>query len=303
MKGNLVDRYATYISEHTIYPIIIINAQSTIIDANKAFYIETGYKIQELEKIKLQDIFQNKHSSTPLSLSAIFKLNTKQILLSDTNGNQLPFWLNTIPLPQNNSALVLCSAKEALLLKNTLKNTHKEMISSLEQHQNNLKQISAVISAHGQEHGKIFHQILKLGCELLDLETGIISKVHNNNYTLLYLNSPLDILEENSIFELENTYCNAVVEHESCIYYQQVGKIRTMRSHPVYQNLKLESYIGMPLFLDNKLYGTLNFSSQQIKPKAFSWHELELIKLLARITENHLSIEKARNKEKNLKIN
>lgn len=301
MKGNLVKKYAKHISEQTIYPIIIIDAQGTIVDANNAFYIETGYKSHELKAVKLQDIFQKKHSTTPLSLSAIFKPNTKQIVLRDTNGNQLPFWLNTISLPQNNTALVLCSAKEAVLLKNTLKNTHEEMINSLEEHQNNLKKISAIISAQGQKNEKIFHRILKLGCELLNLETGIISKVYNNNYTLLYLNSPLDVLEENSIFELENTYCHTVVEHKSCVYYQQVGKIRAMRSHPVYQNLKLESYIGMPLYLDNKLYGTLNFSSQQIKPKAFSWHELELIKLLASITENHLSMEKARNKEKKLK--
>ncbi|NET60981.1 MAG: GAF domain-containing protein [Symploca sp. SIO2E6] len=54
-----------------------------------------------------------------------------------------------------------------------------------------------------------------------------------------------------------------------------------MTGHPVYQNLKLESYIGTPIFVHGKVYGTLNFSSTQVKSSDFEPHEQEIIELMA----------------------
>ena len=54
-----------------------------------------------------------------------------------------------------------------------------------------------------------------------------------------------------------------------------------MREHPAYQICKSESYIGTPIFINNRTYGTLSFSSPEIKKKDFEYQEIEIIELMA----------------------
>lgn len=60
-----------------------------------------------------------------------------------------------------------------------------------------------------------------------------------------------------------------------------VGSLEEMKSHPVYQNMKLESYISAPIFKEGKIFGTLNFSSTKIRHFGFSEQERDLISMMA----------------------
>ena len=52
---------------------------------------------------------------------------------------------------------------------------------------------------------------------------------------------------------------------------------------------KLESYIGAPIIVDGKRYGTLNYSSPEVHEQPFSTNELSLIQLLAQWIGNEMS--------------
>lgn len=128
---------------------------------------------------------------------------------------------------------------------------------------------------------------LKAGCEQFGMKTGIISKVVNNSYIIRAVYSTMgDIFSAGMEFELQNTYCAAVIHQQDFVSYLQVGMIPTMVLHPVYVAVQLESYMGVPLYNNGKVDGTLNFSSFQAREQTFSDEEIALIKSMGQKIES-----------------
>jgi|GEM_PF-860306 len=163
---------------------------------------------------------------------------------------------------------------------------------TLESFSINLKHLHRINTTNYQDFDTLFTDCLKTGCEIFGLSTGIISQVIDResvelqesvkpSYIIRSVQSELEFLVPGLEFELKDTYCAAVVQNKKTITYPHVGKIAAMCGHPVYQNLKLESYIGTPIFVHGQVYGTLNFSSTQVKSSNFEPHEQEIIELMA----------------------
>jgi len=126
--------------------------------------------------------------------------------------------------------------------------------------------------------------ILRIGIKYFNLETGIISRVSNRDYIVLQGVSEIGkIVSPGDVFELSNTYCEAVTRQHKTITYIEVGKIPEMRLHPVYQTLNLESYIGSPIKSDDgSVIGTISFSSHNARAMIFSKDEIEFIEIIAK---------------------
>ena len=122
------------------------------------------------------------------------------------------------------------------------------------------------------------------GCEWFNLETGIISHIDKYDYKILQTYSSLgEIFTPGEQFELQNTYCEAVVSQQKVITYKQVGATPEMRLHPVYVAIQLESYIGAPLIISqDEIIGTINFSSHAIREENFSQSDIDTIELMAK---------------------
>ncbi|AWB66410.1 hypothetical protein C2869_08200 [Saccharobesus litoralis] len=134
--------------------------------------------------------------------------------------------------------------------------------------QSNLQQIVSIISTLRQT---------------LNMETAIVSKIElkAGRYTIQAVESVMNVFKPNDEFALQDTYCAAVMDCEDTITYTNVGKIEKMQLHPVYTLLQLESYIGTPIKKDGQAYGTLNFSSTDIRQQPFSEIELNQVKIAA----------------------
>jgi PAS domain S-box-containing protein len=149
---------------------------------------------------------------------------------------------------------------------------------------NGLKQLHHLNTTHFDCFERLFANYLKTGCELLKFSTGIISRIQDQVYTIEAIQSSqseLEGLKPGLCFELGNTYCAAVVKNRKTIVYHNVGNLPELQSHPAYQALKLQSYIGTPIWANDQLYGTLNFSSLQAREQDFEDYEKEIIELMA----------------------
>ena len=124
---------------------------------------------------------------------------------------------------------------------------------------------------------------LKAGCEYLGMSTGIVSQISHKQYVIQAVYSTLgDVFTPGISFELQNTYCDAVVREHKPVTYIHVGSIPSMLLHPVYTSVQLESYIGVPLEnMDKDIIGTLNFSSHEIRPFNFDNEEIAMIEKMA----------------------
>lgn len=134
-----------------------------------------------------------------------------------------------------------------------------------------------------------------LSCELgrvrndLGMETAIASYIDHNEYTIVDVDSEMEgIFSIGQKFPLQDTYCRAVVEQQEHVNYDHVATIKTMLQHPVYQAVKLESYIASPIKnREEQVVGTLNFTSLYPHAAKFDLTEKELVEQFSRkVSEN-----------------
>lgn len=122
--------------------------------------------------------------------------------------------------------------------------------------------------------------LLAMGLDAFGLEIAILAQIHLDNYTLYAVAAPDDELKKGTVFALGETYCRTVVAASSpvSIHHASASEWKT---HPCYTKFQLESYIGTPVVVDGRVFGTLNFSSARIKAQPFSARDHDFIQLMA----------------------
>ncbi|WP_209326433.1 ATP-binding protein [Pseudoalteromonas sp. PA2MD11] len=130
---------------------------------------------------------------------------------------------------------------------------------------NFLRQFHNIVSDQNTDFSEKITELLKFGLDVFNLDFAIISHVENNVYTVIHVIAPDDAIAVGTQFELSGTYCTHTLTANKAISFHQASK-STIAEHPCYLNFKLESYIGAPIFVGNKVFGTLNFSAPQPSP-------------------------------------
>ena len=130
---------------------------------------------------------------------------------------------------------------------------------------NFLRQFHNIVSDQNTDFSEKITELLKFGLDVFNLDFAIISRVENNVYTVIHVIAPDDAIAVGTQFELSGTYCTHTLTANKAISFHQASK-STIAEHPCYLNFKLESYIGAPIFVGNKVFGTLNFSAPQASP-------------------------------------
>ena len=163
----------------------------------------------------------------------------------------------------------------------------------------NLKSIHRLNTTSYSNFEKLFADYLETGCKILDSSTGIISRVQGQTYTIYAVKSPLKGLVADQQFSLQDTYCAEVIKQQKTVTYYYGGAIAPVKIHPTYGNLKLECYLGTPIWVNGEIYGTLNFSSHQVRTHKFTPQEQEIIELMAQslgkfVTAHQIEIRRKR---------
>lgn len=243
---------------------------------------------EELIGKTLQDVF-------PSEQAALF-LNQIQNTLAAGETQDYEYCL-TIDQRQ-----VWFSAKISPILDNTVVWVARDItdrkigeIQLLEQSQiltkfsNSLKQLHRLNMNHFNNLEELFADYIQTGCSVLNFAAGAIGRIHDEHYTFLAVQSDIASLVPNLTVKLSDAYCGKVAEQRKTVTFHHVGEMEQMRCHPLYQSLKLESYISTPIFVEEKLYGTLCFFSQQPRLDGFENHEKEIIELMAQSIGKYIS--------------
>ncbi|MDX1296337.1 MAG: histidine kinase, partial [Sulfurimonadaceae bacterium] len=123
---------------------------------------------------------------------------------------------------------------------------------------NNLKKVHNLTTRHYDDFEELIAAYLRAGIDIFQMQTGIVSHINEEKqYIIKDVVTPLvEILHKNDVFELDGTYCREVAKSGRTLGFPHVGEMEALNSHPVYQNLKLESYISAPIYVRDTLYGT-----------------------------------------------
>lgn len=156
---------------------------------------------------------------------------------------------------------------------------------------NNMKEVFSLSHTAFTSFSELVKAYIAAGIKIFGLNTGIVSRIHGELYTVVDVVSPLDVIQPGDEYPLEGTYCREVFDSNQVLGFPHVGRLPFMKDHPVYQNLKLEAYLSAPIEVDGKLFGTLNFTSTEPRQEGFSVHEQDLIRLMGQAIGNYLLIQ------------
>ncbi|TKX64545.1 PAS domain-containing protein [Halorubrum sp. GN12_10-3_MGM] len=195
-------------------------------------------------------------------------------------GGQRTFDIRLTPFQRRSTNQVLVVARDV-----TEQSGAKRQ---LERERDALRELQTVMGKNDISATARLRDLLRVGCRTLGLEIGIVSRIRDDDYTVEAVHAPDADLEAGDRFDLETTYCAEVVETDSvCSFADAVSDGK--ETHPAYRDLELESYIGVPLVVDDARYGTVNFSSPTTRVAPFGALERTFVELLAELVSAELS--------------
>lgn len=127
----------------------------------------------------------------------------------------------------------------------------------------------------------LFDDYLQTGCSILNLATGVISKISGDIYEVLAVLSPQAITSGKKVY-CQNNYYGDVVDRKQAIAYAEVKPDAPINQHPIYRDFQLSSFIGTPILVNGTLFDTLSFADTQVRSQEFVPYELEIVELMAR---------------------
>lgn len=137
--------------------------------------------------------------------------------------------------------------------------------------------------------------LLALGRRRFGLEMGALGQVENNLYRVVaaqvHPKSSFQIAKGSS-WDLQQTYCHTTLGAKEPIAFESAGTSYWC-NHPAYISSRIEAYIGIPVVVAGRVYGTLSFFSLQVRPYPFSAGDKELLKLMAQWAGAFLEQEQA----------
>ncbi|MCR9159100.1 MAG: diguanylate cyclase [Nannocystaceae bacterium] len=134
--------------------------------------------------------------------------------------------------------------------------------------------------------------ILQLGAEHFDLPLAIQSRIDGDDYRVEHCVDPSGQLQPGTVFELQGTYCTHTIRAGAPTGFHHAGQSE-IREHPCYLGFELESYLGCPIEVDGRVYGTVNFS-RPAPSRPFTANDYALMQLIAHWAGHALSQARSR---------
>ncbi|MBZ2188901.1 PAS domain-containing protein [Alcanivorax sp. JB21] len=139
-------------------------------------------------------------------------------------------------------------------------------------------------------------EALNLGREYLQLDNGIISSVHRQDYRVISHVSSATPIPRGKIFSLGETYCAITLKNAGITAISHMAASEYAQ-HPCYREFNFESYIGVPLKVGERIYGTLAFFSRQRRKTPFTEQDREFVTLMANWVSSSIELKLAEEKE------
>jgi signal transduction histidine kinase/ActR/RegA family two-component response regulator len=152
----------------------------------------------------------------------------------------------------------------------------------------NFKGLYQITSESNLSYDQKMDALLQLGLNYFQLELAIISEIKDANYIVRHGISPDNSLLVGTIFPVAETYCLHTLETNKALSFHHAGKSH-ISQHPCYLNFALESYIGAPLWVEGKHFGTINFSASAARTQPFSEEEHDFVELLSHWVGNEIA--------------
>lgn len=177
----------------------------------------------------------------------------------------------------------------------------KANVKAISRFSAHLKALHRLTVANHRTLDAALRDYLDTGCRIFQLDTGIISRIEGERYIVeaAIATGSHTALTKGDEFPLGLTYCQRVTETGITIALGTRAIKTDYAGHPAYQTSPLSAYISTPIFVEGRLFGTLNFSSGKRQRQGFDRHEREIVEIMAQTVGQLFAADAATRRQKN----
>ncbi|WP_455366701.1 GAF domain-containing sensor histidine kinase, partial [Kaarinaea lacus] len=222
----------------------------------------------------IEKVFPNQNALTE-KLRSIFESQRDVVeseLHSASDEHQLSYWF----IFSLGSVALLLGMFTIFVVRRTAQSDAQLFDQSLW-----IRALYEISSMSGLSPDEQINETLKLGCQLLNMEIGKVCHVDRTKNLNQFLNvvAPEDYsVKAGQEIPLEKTFCSVTIDADDAIAIPNVQESKHAR-YPCYEFSQVESYIALPLRVNQLNYGTVNFASTQ-PHKAFTDNDIDLLRLI-----------------------
>lgn len=143
--------------------------------------------------------------------------------------------------------------------------------------------------------GAVFNEqvrrFLQEGCSQFGLPCGTVTRVDGDKLFLEFVAHPSESLNEGMAFDLCQTFCAEVLERGHPIAIQHASESE-WRDHAGVRVLGLQAYLGVPIQVDGRQFGTVCFFDTEPHDRPWTEKDLDLLQLIGRSVQTAVEHEK-----------
>lgn len=140
--------------------------------------------------------------------------------------------------------------------------------------------LSRIVVGPAREMDQLLDELLALGCEVFELEVGVLSRIDGDRYEVVATKAPANAgLRAGTSLELRETFCSRTVEDDEPTAIAAASA--EAADHPARAKHGVEAYLGTSVRVNGEQFGTLSFSGFEKKKRTFSDVEVDILQLMA----------------------
>jgi PAS domain S-box-containing protein len=144
-----------------------------------------------------------------------------------------------------------------------------------------LHSLNEIASLSAVDPDEQLRRALSLGARYLGLSSGVISQIKGDEYKVYVQFSAQGQRDAPPASPLAKTYCSLTLSQRDVVAEDDIPASQ-YRQHPAYLLTQIESYIGVPLWINGEIYGTLCFNSRKTRHHQYDSLDQDFVRLLAR---------------------
>ena len=164
-----------------------------------------------------------------------------------------------------------------------IKRSAKSESSAIEQGER-LRNLYEATSISGISLDEKIDETLRLGCRVLGMEIGKLGCQDPEKNTSTFLNTiaPEELpAKRGLVLPLDKTFCQVTFASNDPVAMHHVSESE-YKDHPAASFLGMEAYIGTTIFVNDKKFGTVNFSNRKPLAKPFTDSDSNFVSLLGK---------------------
>ena len=145
-----------------------------------------------------------------------------------------------------------------------------------------LRELYEVISDTTRSFDEQVRGLLEIGTDAIGVEYGSLSRVRGDTYTFEVVEAPAGTIAPGDVVDLSATNCERAVLTEGTVVLADVAADFEASERDGHTGWGIDCYVGTPVFVDEEVYGTFCFYSEERRSEPFSEWEVTLVDLMGK---------------------